>query len=106
VRAHRTRGAHHEPGPGGGAEPDRRGGRSTPAQLALTWLPAQQPWIVPTGTNRISRLEENTGASAVEPTEEQLAELRAAADQIQIVGALYPEAQTRMTNQDAPPPSA
>ena len=80
---------------------------ATPAQLALTWLLSQQPWIVPIpGTKRISRLEENVGASAVELTEAQLAELREAADQIQIVGARYPEAQDRMTNQEAPQPSA
>jgi aryl-alcohol dehydrogenase-like predicted oxidoreductase len=80
---------------------------ATPAQLALIWLLAQQPWIVPIpGTKRISRLEENVGASAVELTDAQVAELREAADQIKIVGARYPQAQDRMTNQDAPLPSA
>ncbi|GAA2760836.1 aldo/keto reductase [Actinopolymorpha rutila] len=79
---------------------------ATPAQLALTWLLHQQPWIVPIpGTKRMPRLEENVGAAAVELSEAQLAELRAAADQIQIVGARYPEAQDAMTNQDAPLPS-
>ncbi|MCB0912470.1 MAG: aldo/keto reductase, partial [Propionibacteriaceae bacterium] len=80
---------------------------ATPAQLALAWLLNQQPWIVPIpGTKRLERLEENTAASAVELTGEQLAELRAAADQIQIVGARYPAAQDAMTNRDAPPPQA
>ena len=53
-----------------------------------------------------TRLEENTGAAAVELTDAQLAEIRAAADQIQIVGARYPEENDSMTNQDAPLPSA
>lgn len=80
---------------------------ATPAQLALVWLLNQQPWIVPIpGTKRIERLEENVGASRVELTDAQLAELRAAADQVQIVGARYPEAQDRMTNQEAPLPGA
>ena len=80
---------------------------ATPAQLALTWLLNQQPWIVPIpGTKRTERLEENTAASAVELTAVQLEELRAAADKIQIVGARYPEAQDAMTNLDAPLPPA
>jgi aryl-alcohol dehydrogenase-like predicted oxidoreductase len=80
---------------------------ATPAQLALTWLLHQQPWIVPIpGTKRIQRLEENVGAAAVELNKAQLTELREAADQIQIVGARYPEAQDTMTNQEAPLPSA
>jgi aryl-alcohol dehydrogenase-like predicted oxidoreductase len=78
---------------------------ATPAQLALTWLLHQQPWIVPIpGTKRIERLEENLGAASVELSKVQLDELRAAADQIQIAGARYPEAQDRMTNLDAPLP--
>jgi aryl-alcohol dehydrogenase-like predicted oxidoreductase len=80
---------------------------ATPAQLALVWLLNQQPWIVPIpGTKRIERLEENAGAAKVELTGAQLADLRAAADQVQIVGARYPEAQDRMTNQEAPLPGA
>ena len=80
---------------------------ATPAQLALVWLLNQQPWIVPIpGTKRVERLEENVGASQVELTDAQLADLRAAADQVQIVGARYPEAQDRMTNQEAPLPTA
>jgi aryl-alcohol dehydrogenase-like predicted oxidoreductase len=79
---------------------------ATPAQLALVWLLNQQPWIVPIpGTRRVERLEENVGASQVELSDTQLADLRAAADQVQIVGARYPEAQDRMTNQEAPLPT-
>jgi aryl-alcohol dehydrogenase-like predicted oxidoreductase len=79
---------------------------ATPAQLALAWLLNQQPWIVPIpGTKSPQRLEENTAAASVELTAEQLAELRAAADQIRIVGARYPEAMDAMTNRDAPLPT-
>lgn len=79
---------------------------ATPAQLALAWLLNQQPWIVPIpGTKSRGRLEENMGAAAVELTADQLTELRAAADQIRIVGARYPEAQDAMTNRDAPLPT-
>jgi aryl-alcohol dehydrogenase-like predicted oxidoreductase len=78
---------------------------ATPAQLALQWLLHQQPWIVPIpGTKRIERLEENIGAAAVELSDAQLARVRAAADEIQIVGARYPEANDRMTNLEAPLP--
>ena len=76
---------------------------ATPAQLALQWLLLQQPWIVPIpGTKRVERLEENVGAAAVELTAAQLSEIRAAADEIQIVGARYPEENDRMTNLEAP----
>jgi aryl-alcohol dehydrogenase-like predicted oxidoreductase len=79
---------------------------ATPAQLALAWLLNQQPWIVPIpGTKSAGRLEENTTAVEVELTAEQLADLRAAADQVRIVGARYPEAQDAMTNLDAPLPT-
>lgn len=79
---------------------------ATPAQLALAWLLNQQPWIVPIpGTKNAARLAENAAAASVELTAEQLAELRAAADQIQIVGARYPAAQDAMTNRDAPLPT-
>jgi aryl-alcohol dehydrogenase-like predicted oxidoreductase len=79
---------------------------ATPAQLALQWLLHQQPWIVPIpGTKRIERLEENVGAAAVELNDAQLARIRAAADEIQIVGARYPEANDRMTNLEAPMPT-
>lgn len=78
---------------------------ATPAQLALVWLLNQQPWIVPIpGTKRIERLVENTGAAEVELNDAQLAEIRAAADSLTIVGARYPDEQDRMTNQEAPLP--
>ena len=77
------------------------------APPALDWLLHQRPWIVPIpGTRRVERLGENTAAATVELTDAQLAELRAAADEIQIVGARYPEAQDRMVNQEAPLPGA
>ena len=64
---------------------------ATPAQLALVWLLNQQPWIVPIpGTKRTDRLEENIGAGEIKLTDTQLSDLRAAADQVQIVGARYP----------------
>ena len=79
---------------------------ATPAQLALVWLLNQQPWIVPIpGTKRLERLDENIGAAAVELTDDQLAEIRSAADKIEIVGARYPEENDRMTNLEAPLPS-
>ncbi|WP_433065097.1 aldo/keto reductase [Dactylosporangium sp. CS-033363] len=79
---------------------------ATPAQLALAWLLGQGPSIVPIpGTKNPQRMAENTGAADVELSEEQLAELRAAADQIQIVGARYPAAQDAMTNREAPLPT-
>lgn len=78
---------------------------ATPAQLALAWLLNQQPWIVPIpGTKRIERLTENVGAAEVELSESQLAEIRAAADNLTIVGARYPDEQDRMTNLEAPLP--
>jgi len=72
---------------------------ATPAQLALAWLLAQQPWIVPIpGTKRVGRLEENTAAAEVNLTAAQLAEIQAAADAITIVGARYPDELDQMTN--------
>jgi len=64
----------------------------TPAQIALAWLLAQKPWIVPIpGTAKVHRLEENLGAAAVMLTAEDLKEIHAASDQIQLQGARYPE---------------
>jgi len=75
----------------------RRG--ATPAQIALAWLLARASWIVPIpGTKRVERLEENVAAAAVELTAAELAEITAAADAVQIVGARYPEALDAMTN--------
>ena len=66
---------------------------ATPAQIALAWLLAQKPWIVPIpGTTKLSRLEENIGSAAVELTAEDLSEIQGAASEIKIEGARYPEA--------------
>jgi aryl-alcohol dehydrogenase-like predicted oxidoreductase len=66
--------------------------KATPAQLALGWLLAQKPWIVPIpGTTKLQRLEENIGAAAVQLTAEDLREIDAAASQITVQGERYPE---------------
>jgi aryl-alcohol dehydrogenase-like predicted oxidoreductase len=66
--------------------------KATPAQIALAWLLAQKPWIVPIpGTRKLERLEENIGAVAVELTSGDLRELDSAASKITIHGARYPE---------------
>jgi aryl-alcohol dehydrogenase-like predicted oxidoreductase len=66
--------------------------KATPAQIALAWLLAQKPWIVPIpGTRKLERLEENIGAGAVELTSEDLREIDSAASKITIQGARYPE---------------
>src|SRR5262249_13522228 len=69
-----------------------------PAQIALSWLLAQKPWIVPIpGTTKLGRLEENTRAADVELPPADLREIDAAASKIQIQGARYPEALDRLT---------
>ncbi len=66
--------------------------RATPAQLALAWLLARKPWIVPIpGTTKLARLEENLGAAAIKLTSDDLREIERAAAQITIQGARYPE---------------
>jgi aryl-alcohol dehydrogenase-like predicted oxidoreductase len=66
--------------------------KATPAQIALAWLLAQKPWIVPIpGTTKLHRLEENIGAAAVELTREDLRQLETAASKISVRGARYPE---------------
>jgi aryl-alcohol dehydrogenase-like predicted oxidoreductase len=71
---------------------------TTPAQIALAWLLAQKPWIVPIpGTRKLERLEENIGAVAVELTPDDLREINSAASQITIEGARYPEELERTT---------
>jgi len=66
--------------------------KATPAQIALAWLLAQKPWIVPIpGTTKLHRLEENLGAATVELTPEDLRQLGAAASKIAVQGARYPE---------------
>jgi aryl-alcohol dehydrogenase-like predicted oxidoreductase len=70
----------------------------TPAQIALAWLLAQKPWIVPIpGTTKVSRLEENIGAAAVELTTSDLIDLENATTQIAVQGARYPERLEKMT---------
>jgi aryl-alcohol dehydrogenase-like predicted oxidoreductase len=65
---------------------------ATSAQIALAWLLAQKPWIVPIpGTRRLERLEENIGAVAVELTPDDLQEIESAASRITVQGARYPE---------------
>jgi len=72
--------------------------QATPAQIALAWLLAQKPWIVPIpGTTKLHRLEENLGAVAVELTPDDLREIDAAASRITIQGARYPENQEKLT---------
>src|SRR3989454_215226 len=64
----------------------------TPAQIALAWLLAQKPWIVPIpGTTKLHRLEENIGAAAVELTPDDLRQIDSAASKIPVQGARYPE---------------
>jgi aryl-alcohol dehydrogenase-like predicted oxidoreductase len=71
---------------------------ATPAQVALAWLLAQKPWIVPIpGTTKLSRLEENLGAASVELTAADLAEIDGAAREIKVEGARYPEQLERAT---------
>jgi len=66
--------------------------RATPAQVALAWLLAQKPWIVPIpGTTRLHRLEENIGGAAVPLSADDLLEIDRAASQIEVRGARYPE---------------
>ena len=66
--------------------------KATPAQIALAWLLAQKPWIVPIpGTTKLSRLEENIGAAALELTSGDLREIESAASKITLQGARYPE---------------
>ena len=66
--------------------------KATPAQVALAWLLAQKPWIVPIpGTTKLHRLEENNGATAVELTPEDLRQLDIATSKIAVQGARYPE---------------
>jgi aryl-alcohol dehydrogenase-like predicted oxidoreductase len=66
--------------------------KATPAQIALAWLLAQKPWIVPIpGTTKLHRLEENIGAASIELTPDNLREIETAASKIKVEGARYPE---------------
>ena len=72
--------------------------KATPAQIALAWLLAQKPWIVPIpGTTKLARLEENLGAAEVVLTPDDLAEIAAAAAKITVQGARYPEQLEQLT---------
>jgi aryl-alcohol dehydrogenase-like predicted oxidoreductase len=69
-----------------------RRNKTTPAQIALAWLLAQKPWIVPIpGTTKLKRLEENIGAASIELTSDDLREIENAASKITVQGARYPE---------------
>lgn len=71
---------------------------ATPAQLALAWLLAQKPWIVPIpGTTKLHRLDENIGAVSVQLTADDLREIESAASKIEVQGARYPEELERRT---------
>jgi aryl-alcohol dehydrogenase-like predicted oxidoreductase len=72
--------------------------QATPAQIALAWLLAQKPWIVPIpGTTKLARLDENNAAVALALTPEDLREIESAASRIKVEGARYPEHVERMT---------
>jgi aryl-alcohol dehydrogenase-like predicted oxidoreductase len=72
--------------------------KATPAQIALAWLLAQKPWIVPIpGTTKLHRLEENIGAAAIEVTAEDLLQIASAAAKITVEGARYPEKLEQLT---------
>ena len=71
---------------------------TTPARIAIGWLLAQKPWIVPIpGTKRIERIQENIGGADIEFTSEELADIRRHLDSIEILGGRYPEDQEKMT---------
>jgi aryl-alcohol dehydrogenase-like predicted oxidoreductase len=72
--------------------------KATPAQIALAWLLAQRPWIVPIpGTTKLSRLDENIGALSVELTSKDVQEIGTAASKIEIQGARYPDTLEKRT---------
>jgi aryl-alcohol dehydrogenase-like predicted oxidoreductase len=72
--------------------------QATPAQIAIAWLLAQKPWIVPIpGTTKLHRLEENIGAAAVELTPEDLREIESAVSKVAVQGARYPEGLEQLT---------
>lgn len=78
--------------------------RATPAQIALAWLMAQKPWIVPIpGTTQMAHMVENTGAMAVRFTPTELTQLNAAVSTIEIQGARLPAGVLAMSGVEAPP---
>ena len=71
---------------------------ATTAQIALAWLLAQKPWIVPIpGTTKLARVEENIGAAAIEHSADDLREIRSAAEKIDVQGTRYPEQLEKLT---------
>ena len=71
----------------------------TPAQIALAWILAQKPWIVPIpGTTKLHRLEENIGAAVVELTSADLRQIESATSKIAVQGARYPENLQKLVN--------
>ena len=71
---------------------------ATPAQIALAWLLAQKPWVVPIpGTTKLTRLEENLGAAEIELTPDDLSEIESAASKITVQGDRYPERLEQLT---------
>ena len=71
---------------------------SSPAQIALAWLLAQKPWIVPIpGTTKLHRLEENIGSVEIALTDDDLREIDSTASKIEVQGARYPEELERRT---------
>jgi aryl-alcohol dehydrogenase-like predicted oxidoreductase len=92
------RGPRRQPGPSGAARPHRSPQARHPAQVALAWLLAQKPCIVPIpGTRRLERLEENIGVVDVELTADDLREIEDTASKITVQGARYPEHLERLT---------
>src|SRR5436189_5607080 len=76
--------------------------KATVAQIALAWLVARKPWIVPIpGTTKLHRLDENIGAVSVELTPDDLRDIENAASKITLQGARYPEQMERMTGRCA-----
>ncbi len=72
--------------------------RATPAQIALGWLLAQRPWIVPIpGTTRLDRLEENIGAVSLELSAEDVDEITAAASRVPVLGNRYTDEMEKMS---------
>jgi len=72
--------------------------KATPAQIAIAWLLAQKPWIVPIpGTTKLERLKENLGAVQVELTPDDLRDIDSASSKIKLEGARYPEKLEQMT---------
>jgi aryl-alcohol dehydrogenase-like predicted oxidoreductase len=75
------------------------GKKVTPAQIALAWILAQKPWMVPIpGTTKLHRLEENNGAASVELTTDDLRQIESATAKIPVQGARYPEALQKLVN--------